>query len=132
MVGPPFCGRLVALAEDDAMENSPTDLASASPAPAGCLLRMFWMLAGPGALYLSLILIGARSAPLPSYLDACAAAAVILTIAARRLDITRFAGKTGDGEPATLAHWRRHAVVLTAVAALSWALAHLVAGNFSG
>lgn len=113
------------------MENSIPDAKSA-PAPAGCLLRLFWMLVGNGLLYLSLILIASKHAPLPSYLDALAGAAVVAMIVARYLDITRFAGRTVEDEPATLAHWRRFTVALVVVATLSWLLAHYFSGNFAG
>lgn len=131
MVGPPFCECIRAFAEGDTMENSTSDVSSA-PAPAGCLLRLFWMLVGHGILYLSLVLIATRHAPLPSYLDAIAGAAVLAMIGARRLDIVRFGGRTVQDEPATVADWRRFALLLTGVAAASWLLAHFVAGNVGG
>jgi hypothetical protein len=40
----------------------------------------------------------------PSVLDGVVWLTVALTILARRIDITRWAGKTASGEPATLAH----------------------------
>jgi len=128
MVGPPFCDRTLAIAEDDTMENQTS---VATPTPAGCLLRMVWMLVGNGALYLSLVLIAANKAPLPSSLDAIAALAVLVMLVARRVDITRFGGRTVQDEPATLAHWRRYAMKLTAIAGVSWALAHFFAGNLT-
>jgi len=126
MVGPPFCERSLALAEDDTMENQTS---VATPSPAGCLLRLVWMIAGNGALYLSLVMIPVTGAPLPSYLDTIAALAVVVMIVARRFDITHFEGRTMNDEPATLVHWRRHAASLVATATLAWLLAHLFAGN---
>ena len=87
------------------------------------------MLAGNGALYLSLVMIVMTKASLPSYLDAVAVFAVILMIVTRRLDITHFAGRTMGDEPATLAHWRRHTMLLVITAAAAWLLAHYIAGN---
>lgn len=130
MVGPPFCDRALAFAENGTMENKTTD-GSSAPAPAGCLLRMFWMLAGNGALFLSIILIAFKHAPLPSYLDAIVATTVILMSAARRLDIARFAGQTIDGEPATMAHWRTYTMILFGTTVLAWTLAHFISGNLS-
>ncbi len=100
-----------------------------TPAPAGCLLRLVWMLVGNGVLYLSLVTVVATGAPLPSYLDVVAALAVGLMIAARRLDITRFGGRTVSGELATLRDWRRHTLLLITSAAIAWLLAHYLAGN---
>ncbi len=129
MVGPPFCDRILATAEDVTMENQRSET---TPTPAGCLLRMVWMAAGNGALYLSLVMIGVSRAPLPSHLDVIAALAVVLMIGARRFDITHFQGRTVSDEPATLAHWRRYALSVVAIAALAWLLAHFMAGNLSG
>lgn len=110
------------------MENTTS---VATPSPAGCLLRMVWMLAGNGALYLSLVMIVMTGAQLPSYLDVIAILAVVLMIVTRRLDITHFAGRTMGDEPATLAHWRRHTVLLVASATMAWLFAHYIAGNLS-
>ncbi|MBK7825607.1 hypothetical protein [Nannocystis sp.] len=110
------------------MENSQSDVSSA-PAPAGCLLRLFWMLVGNGLLYLSLVLIASRHAPLPSYLDVIAGAAVLAMIGARRVDIVRFGGRTVQDEPASLADWRRFSLLLVVVAAVSWLIAHFISGN---
>ena len=126
MVGPPFCDRTLATAEDDMMENQTS---VATPTPAGCLLRMFWMFVGNGALYLSLVLVAMNRAPLPSFLDAIAALAVVLMLVARRVDITRFGGRTVQDEPATLADWAPYALTLIAVGGVSWAFAHYIAGN---
>jgi hypothetical protein len=50
----------------------------------------------------------------------------VLTIAARRVDITRWQGTTASGEPATLAHWRRYAATVVLVAAAACVVAHMV------
>ena len=126
MVGPPFCDRILAAAEGETMENQTS---VATPTPAGCLLRLVWMLAGNGALYLSLVMIATTGAPLPSQYDAIALLAVVLIVVARRLDITRFGGRTASGEPATLGHWRRHTLGVCVATTLSWVLAHFIARN---
>ena len=89
------------------------------------------MIAGNGALYLSLVLIPVSRAPLPSYLDVIAVLAVVIMIVARRFDITHFGGRTMSDEPATLTHWRRYAVLLVVMAMLAWLLAHFSGGNLS-
>ncbi|MBA3549853.1 MAG: hypothetical protein H0T76_25520 [Nannocystis sp.] len=90
------------------------------------------MIVGNGALYLSLVTLAVSRAPLPSYLDVIAGLAVVLMIGARRVDITHFQGRTVSDEQATLAHWRRYSLSVTAIAALAWLLAHYIAGNLSG
>lgn len=99
-----------------------------APAPAGCLLRLFWMLVGNAIVYASLAMIAMNGAAFPSALDAVIWVTVMLTILARRVDITRWEGKTAGGEPATLAHWRRYAVTVVAVTAAASALAHAIGG----
>ena len=105
--------------------NTP-DLA---PAPAGCALRLFWMLVGNAIVYASLATIAMNGAAFPSLLDGVVWATVVLTIVARRLDITRWAGKTASGEPATLAHWRRHTVIVVLTTAAASVLAHAIASS---
>ena len=91
--------------------------------PAGCALRLYWMGLGNFALVIGAVLAARRAAP--SALDAVYALVVASLIAARFVDITRFGGQTTEGDPASLAHWRRHAAVLVPVAAALWWLARL-------
>lgn len=51
--------------------------------------------------------------------------AVMLVLAARYLDISRFEGTTDTGEPATTEHFRRYAIKLLLAAAVVWVLVHL-------
>ena len=53
------------------MSEDATNPPSTPPpvAPAGCLLRLVWTLAGNAAIYLSLATIAATRPPLPSALD---------------------------------------------------------------
>lgn len=92
----------------------------------GCLLRLFWMIAGNLMLVLALVAIAQRTSPGLSWVDIAFWAAVVAVLAARWVDITRFHGRNSDGQPATLADWRRHAVGLLAVAAIAYAIARLV------
>ena len=101
----------------------------AAASATSCLLRLVWILFGHGALYLALGLIAASDAPLPSHLDAIAAAAIVLTLGARYLDIAHHRGLTVYGDPASLWHWRRHALVLLGLAVPAWLLVHRFAGS---
>jgi hypothetical protein len=47
-------------------------------------------------------------------------------IIVRFLDIKFLDGQTATGEPATLAHWRRYAVLLIVISAIIWSAAHAV------
>lgn len=96
----------------------------------GCIagiIRIIWMAFGNLALFLCAIM-GARR-PAPSTFDFVYVGLVIGLAALRYLDIARYQGETAEGEPATLAHWRRYALGLVATAAATWALARLAAAK---
>lgn len=95
-----------------------------APNSAGCLLRLFWMLISHAVVYTSLAMIALNGLAFPSPLDAVVWVTVVLSIFARRIDITRCDGTTVRGEPATLAHWRRHAALVVMVTAVASVLAH--------
>jgi hypothetical protein len=97
-----------------------------SPAQAGCLLRLFWMIVGNAIVYGSLAYVALNKLAFPGVLDIVVWLTVVLTIVARRVDITRWQGTTASGEPATLEHWRRYAVIVVLVAAAASAVAHMV------
>lgn len=90
----------------------------ASESPMGCLLRLYWMGFGNMALVICAVLAARR--PAPSLLDGVYVFIVCSLVVARYVDISRFNGGTVDGDPATMAHWRRHAVALVPVAAAIW------------
>ena len=95
----------------------------------GCLslvARMAWLVFGnliliACALYLT-------QDPGVSIMDGVYFAVAAGLIVVRYLDVTRFDGRTADGDPATVADWRRYALTLTAVAGAGWGLAHLASG----
>ncbi|MDX1943844.1 MAG: hypothetical protein SFU86_00440 [Pirellulaceae bacterium] len=87
------------------------------------ILRVFWILAGNMILILLGLSIVVHSPPLPSLTDFAYGGVVVLMIAARFLDLSYF-----QGNPAGAHHdWRRHALLLVAIASLAWAAARLVA-----
>jgi hypothetical protein len=53
-----------------------------------------------------------------------------LLIGARYIDIVRYQGTTADGEPATMAHFKRHVAILLVVAAALWAVARGLGPGF--
>ena len=100
-------------------------------APAGCLLRLFWTLAGNSIVYLTLITIAVRATPLPSVLDAVVWVTTGLMLLARWFDITRFNGRTLANESATVGHWRRYAMLVVGVTLGAWLLARWFAGSLA-
>ena len=96
-------------------------------AASGCLARFYWMIVGNAALaFLALGIVDQDWWP-PTWRDAAYWAVVASLAVVRFVDIRLLGGRTGEGEPASEAHLRRYLVLLVAVAAVLWALAHLAA-----
>lgn len=112
-------------------ENTPNTPNVPPIAASGCLLRLVWSIGGSATIYLVLATIGATRPPLPSSLDFVVGVTLVLMLAARWLDITRYNGRTFGDEPASLRHWYRYAVLLVSSTLAAWSLAHLIAGSFS-
>ncbi len=100
------------------------ELNTPEPARAGFLLRLFWMLLGHAIVFLSLGVVLVEELAFPTVLDAVVGITVVLMIVARRIDIVRYGGTTGTGEPATLKHWRSYSLNVIWVAAAATAVAH--------
>jgi len=92
--------------------------------PEGCLLRLFWMVAGNLAL-LALILSIFRQGGF-SFLDAIYWLVVGALAATRYVDIRRFAGMTVHGTPATMTDFRRYGARLLIVATGLWVAVHVL------
>lgn len=94
--------------------------------PWGCLVRLFWMLAGNAIL----VVIAAKMATaggisLP--IDVGFWLTVLLIVAARFVDIRYFEGRDEFGNAATMRDWRRHAIWVVSIATLIWLLIRIVA-----
>ena len=99
-----------------------------SEQPQGCLLRLFWMAFGNLALVMIAIVIVRQQRF--SVLDVAFWLIVIAAAVARLVDIKHFDGRTVEGEPATMIHFRRYAWRLPVVAAILWSAAHLLGRAF--
>jgi len=95
--------------------------------PAGCFLRVFWMLIGNVILLSCAYGIVQHRSSVLGMADAFFWAIVGFLLAARYVDIRHLNGSTADGAPATMAHWRRYATVLGVVATGLWLGAHAMA-----
>jgi len=95
--------------------------------PAGCLLRLFWIMIGNAVLLFCAYAIVQHRSSMFGMADAFYWAIVGSLLAARYVDIRHFCGTTADGEPATMVHWRRYAIVLGVVSAGLWLGVHAIA-----
>ena len=93
----------------------------------GCLLRLSWLIAGNAVLLLAARSIAIGGGLLLTWADAVFWLAAGAMLAARYVDVTRFGGCTASGKPATLAHWRRYALLLCGGALAVWIVAHAIA-----
>jgi hypothetical protein len=93
----------------------------------GILLRVYWMLGGSITLAVCALYAAMHPAPPISWADAIYGVTIPLLIAARYADIKHFGGLTSDGEPATMAHWRRYTLWLCIGSAILWLAAHGIA-----
>ena len=90
-----------------------------------CWVRLGWMLFGTAALVISTTVI-ASSRSFPSAADAVFWFSVVACIALRYLDVSRRTGLTVTGEPATMRHWRRYALIMGVAAPIVWGAAHAI------
>ncbi len=95
--------------------------------PAGCLLRLFWMLIGNVLLLFCAYGVFQHRSSVLGMADALYWAIVGSLLAARYVDIRYLHGTTSDGDPATMTHWRRYATVLGVVSTGLWLGAHAIA-----
>jgi len=95
--------------------------------PAGCFLRLFWMMIGNVLLLFCAFGIVQHRSTVLSIADAFYWASVGCLLAARYVDIRYAQGLTANGDPATMTHWRRYAVLLVPVASGIWLIVHAIA-----
>ena len=91
--------------------------------PSGSMLallaRLYWMLLGNMAVAISAAAV-ASAASSPSPADAVLGASVLSLIAVRYADIVYLDGATAEGEPATIADFRRYAVGVAGLGLALW------------
>lgn len=95
---------------------------------AGCLPRLVWMGVGNVALIVTALAIYKSAGWTIADLLFLLVVGVLITT--RYVDIVRFQGRTADGEPATLGHFRRYAIVLVTTASGLWATARALGPGF--
>jgi hypothetical protein len=93
----------------------------------GYLVRFIWMLIGPAVAILSLLLIFQNRQGSFSSADAVLWCAVLASVVLRYIDVSRLNGLKATGEPASIADWRRYALVVVIVALVLWGIARQAA-----
>ncbi len=96
------------------------------------LARIMWTLLGPAGMGLAALIIVNRGNGWLTPLDAFYGVVVSLMLAGRYVELRSGQGITVTGEPATIRHFKRYAVVLVLTAALVWALANLIGNHLIG
>lgn len=94
------------------------------------LLRTLWLMLGNVGLAVIAIVIIMNHPPLFSLYDLLFWAVVVMLIIVRYIDIAYFHGGDSYGDPATMRHWRKYAVLLPAISLVMWAIAHGLAYYF--
>jgi hypothetical protein len=93
----------------------------------GAILRLWWMIIGNAVFIFSAVYVAmAGRGWRLSLVDVVYWATVGTLLAARFLDINWYRGSTSSGDPATMAHWRRYAVLLLVISVALWVGAHFV------
>jgi hypothetical protein len=93
----------------------------------GLLLRVFWMILGPGGLLLTAITIAQSRTPQPGVKDLVFGLLLLGMLAARVLNHAWIGGWDSDGRPETRAAILRWVPLAAVVGLALWGLAHGVA-----
>jgi len=87
---------------------------------AGCLMRLYWTLAGNVALAITFGILLHKHSKFPSLVDAACLFLVTSLVCVRYFDIRYCKGETGDGKSATMAIWRRYSLLIVLGSACVW------------
>lgn len=108
------------------MANQPQSSMPAS----GCLVRSLWTLVGHAVLLILAFYIFEKHARCFSIFDGLYLLSIALIILFRFIDIRFLKGETAYGQPASMAHLRRHILVMAPIYLLVLALAHVIGVMF--
>jgi len=95
------------------------------------LLRVTWTMIGNAVVFFAAAHIVIDKPGKLSHVDIIYWAGAVALVVARLVDITRYGGKTTEGEPATLAHGIRYSVIVGITAAVVWLAVHAGTGTFA-
>ncbi len=114
------------MSDDHAARGSSAHLStevSEHGSPAGCLVRLTWLLLGPAALFFCAALVADGRGPHRLTTDLAFFGVAAAMVALRYLDVTHLDGQRANGEQATPDDFRRYALLVTVTSALVWGAA---------
>ncbi len=83
-------------------------------------LRVYWLFIGNMAIFVTAGVLFFRQIDSLFLVHIAYWLFLTLQILARYVDIRYYAGKTGDGEPATMADWQRYALLYAIIGPCLW------------
>ena len=89
-------------------------------------VRVFWILLGNAILFLAAIFIFRHKGETFHTADIIFWGTAVTLIFVRYLDIKFYNGLTATGQPASMVHWRKYAILLLICSTLIWVLAHII------
>lgn len=92
---------------------------------AGVVARLYWLVVGHAMLAILGMNIWKSGGEWGTFTDIAFLANLGGLVAVRYLDIARLGGTTAQGDPATMAHWRRYSAIALAVWAVLFVVVHL-------
>ena len=95
------------------------------------LARIYWMMLGNVPLIFLIMAIADRKFASPLIPSLAYYLVVLSVVIVRYVDIRYLNGQTADDKPATLRHWRRHALILGIVSSCAWLVAFMM-GRHAG
>jgi hypothetical protein len=90
------------------------------------ITRLFWMFFGNAVLFISTVFIVEHKGGMFHTADVFFWITIITLIFVRYLDIKFCGGLTATGNPASIAHWSKYAILLLIFSTSVWAIAHAV------
>jgi uncharacterized membrane protein YhaH (DUF805 family) len=92
----------------------------------GLIMRMYWLILGHIAVVVLGVAIFMHRIHDQLLYNLLYLVAVVLCSAARFIDIKYYKGLTSDGDPSTMAHWRRYSLFVAAYAVPLWIVVQLI------
>jgi hypothetical protein len=90
------------------------------------LLRLYWMFIGHIAVIMAAVGICANQLQSSILINSLYFLAAICLPVSRYIEIKKYHGETAEGEPATMAHWKRFTIMVAAYSIALWVVVQVV------